>query len=86
MSVFVTYCCVCRDGVLLVVDCREGVLPLVEAVAVVAGPLATGVGVCRGALRGKCLMFTLIPSSTTSSTPVCKAAPFLSRTIFTFKL
>lgn len=63
----------CRDGVLPLVDCRDGVLPLVEVVlepGVTTGPLATGVGVCEGGLRGKCLIFTLIPSSRTSSTPV----------------
>lgn len=72
-----SYGCDCLDGVVLFCD------PVLGAVA---GPLATGVGVCAGTRRGKCLMFTLIPSSMTSRTPVWQGVPFLSKIIFTFKL
>ena len=74
-----SYCC----------DCLDGGWPLVEdddPAAAVDGPLAIGVGACKTARRGKCLMFTPIPSSTTSSTPVWQGVPFLSRTILSFKL
>lgn len=71
-----SYCC----------DCRDGVLPFVVRGVAATGPLAWGVGVSEAGLRGKCLMFTLIPSSTTSSFPVSQGVPFLSRIMFTVKL